>query len=144
MCVNQTDEHVLKLLKAGGFQLSADDVVDIASKYCGQSLPRFPYEITGVTVYKGMCEERKLGSLILMTVMKGSKVPITDDDDPYWFHNVIATNLTRDEDEFEYRDIPFDIKDEAIKFVVDALKEYGFSEKDLEDRWVTITGFNVR
>ena len=32
----------------------------------------------------------------------------------------------------------------AIKFVVDALKEYGFSEKDLEDRWVTITGFNVR
>ena len=91
-----------------------------------------------------MCEKRNLGSLLLITAMKGSKVPLRDDEDPYWFHNIIATNLKQDENEFEYSDIPFDINDEGIKYAVDALKEFGFSEKDLEDRWVTITDFNVR
>ena len=91
-----------------------------------------------------MCEERGLGSLRLVTLMKGAKRPVLDSDKQYWFHVILATNLKSGEDEFEYKDVPFDMNKEGMKRVVDIMKEYGFSEKELEDRWITLSGVNVR
>ena len=132
------------IFKAGGFQLDVDDVVKVATKYCGKHIPDYTREVTGVSLYKGMCEERGLGSLKLITAMKGANKPVQDSDKPYWFHVILKTNLEKDEDEFEYKDVPFDMDKEGMKRVVDIMKEYGFSERDLEDRWVTLSEVNLR
>ena len=131
-------------LKAGGFQLDADDIVKVASNYCGKALPRYPNMITSLSLYRDMCEKLRLGSLRLITVMKGSKELVRNGEKPYWFHVIVGANLQSDEDELEYSDVPFDINHEEMRRVVDIMKGYGLTEKELEDRWVTLTGFNVR
>ena len=130
--------------KVAGFRLSADEVVNVATQVYGSPVPSYQEMVTSVSIFKSMCEKRDVGYIRLITADKGSKEPLPYEEHRYWFHMVIAEELRRDEDEFEYDDIPFDINDPYIKRAVDVMKEYGFLEEDLKNRWMTITGFNVR
>ena len=125
--------------KGGGFVFTEDELIDLMSRIRGKEYPKYPRWLHGIGQFSNLCDKRGMGIVKFISLFKGMDERTMEGYVRSYMLVTRVKELDEDETAKDFRDIPFEPEHAGVKYVISCMKEYGYTDDDLEKRWSTLS-----